>query len=368
MAARPSRAPQSRRRTRARAGAPQSGQASRELRAWVKRFLSSYLPQHRGASVHTISSYGQALRRFLTFLTGRRSRRRGPTCRDLTAENTLAFLANLEKRRGNCPSTRNARLAAIMSFARFVFLMGGVDQSTYERLRHIAFKRWPARAVSHLEPVELDAIFRAVDHRTRDGFRDLLILKLLYNTGARASEIASLRISDLALDDLQATVTGKGRRRRTCGLWETTTALLGIYLASERRRPPRGFEDQLFINQRRAPLTRFGIWDIVRRYARRAAESCRSLTQKNITPHVFRHTTGVHLLEAGVDINTVRDWLGHEHIATTEIYARATIRKKQTALAKLQELDRKLYAEIAGDRSAAKIDPGIRRWLDSLKG
>jgi site-specific recombinase XerD len=334
----------------------------------VKRFLTSYLPQHRGASPHTISSYAHTLKNLTSFLSRRRKEPRDPTFANLTAENVLAFLAHLEKKQKNGPVTRNVRLAAIRSFLRFAFVMGCVGETQHERLRHIAFKRCGRKVVSYLEPAELNAVFRAVDHRTRDGFRDLVILKLMYNTGARASEIADLRISNLSLDDLRVTITGKGRKERTCSLWQTTVALLRIYLASERRAPRKGFEDCLFIDQRRRPFTRSGIYRLVRRYAVRAAESCPSLAKKNVTPHSIRHTTAVHLIVSGVDINTVRDWLGHAHISTTEIYARVDLRTKRLALERLRELDRKLFEEIAKVRGVPKVDPGIRRWLRSIKG
>ena len=220
--------------------------------------------------------------------------------------------------------------------------------------------------VGYLEVAELDAILHAVDYTTHDGFRDLTILKTLYNTGARASEIAAIKISNLALDDLHVTIIGKGRKPRLCGLWETTAALVRIYLASERRTPKRGFEDYLFISQRRKPFTRFGIRDIVRRHARKAAESCPSLAKKNVTPHTVRHTTGMHLVDSGVNLSTVRDWLGHEHISTTEIYARANLRTKRLALSRLQHLDRKLFGEVAASRNVPEVDPGIRRWLNGL--
>jgi site-specific recombinase XerD len=336
------------------------------LEAWVKRFLTSYLPQHRGVTANTVASYAQALRGFLNHLSARRKRRGEPTFRDLTAENVLAYLSELETRRGNSIPTRNARLAGVLSFLRYAFVMGRLDREPYERLRHIAFKRGSLKIVPSLSVDELAALFRAVDHRTCDGFRDITILKLLYNTGARASEVAAIKISDLSLGDLRVTVTGKGRKERTCGLWETTAALIRIYLASERRTPRRGFEDYLFISQRRRPLTRFGIHDIVRRYALRAASHCPALAKKTVTPHIIRHTTAVHLLAAGVDINTVRDWLGHEHISTTERYARASLQMKRLALDKLRQIDRKLFDKIAADRSKPEMDPGIRRWLDSL--
>ena len=337
-----------------------------DLKVWVKRFLASYLPQHRGASPHTIASYGYALRRLVGFLSGRGGRRESPTLHDVTAENVLAFLARIEKRLGNGPSTRNVRLAAIHSFLRFAFLMGCLDENQYERLKHIAFKRTHRRVVSYLEVAELEAIYRAVDCRTRDGFRDLVILKLLYNTGARASEVAAIRISNISLGDLRVTVTGKGGKERVCGLWETTVALLRIYLTSERRTPRKGFEDYLFISQRRRPFTRFGVYDIVRRYVRKAADACPSLAKRTVTPHSIRHTTAVHLLAAGVDFNTVRDWLGHAHISTTEGYAHVDLRTKRQALRKLQQLDRELFENLSVAHGMPGVDPAIRRWLESL--
>lgn len=360
--------PKGRRRTPRRPARARSLKGKRsseaDLKVWVKRFLTSYLPQHRGASPHTIASYGYALKRLLGFLASRGRRHGKPTFHHITAENVLAFLAGLEKRRGNAPTTRNVRLAAVRSFLRFAFLMGCLGKKTYERLQHIAFKRVHRKVVSYLEVAELEAIYRAVHYRTRDGFRDLVILKLLYNTGARASEIATIRISDLSLGDLRVTVTGKGGKERVCGLWETTVALLRIYLASERRMPRKGFEDYLLISQRRRPFTRFGIYDIVRRYARKAADACPSLAKKTVTPHSIRHTTAVHLLAAGADLNTVRDWLGHAHISTTEDYAHVDLRTKRQALRKLQQLDRELFGKIAVDHGMPKVDPVIRRWLD----
>jgi integrase/recombinase XerD len=338
-----------------------------KLAASVKRFLTVYLPQHRGASPNTVTSYAQALKGLLSFLS-RRKKRNEATFSDLTAENVLAFLSGLEKKRGNVQSTRNVRLAAVKSFLRYAFFMGHLDQERYERLRHIAFKRGGREAVSYLEVAELEAIFRAVDYRTRDGFRDLVVMKLLYNTGARASEIAAIKIADLSLDDLRVSVTGKGHKRRVCSLWETTVALIRIYLTSARRTPRKGFEDCLFISQRRRPFTRFGIYDIVRRYARKAAGACPNLTEKRVSPHTIRHTTAVHLVESGADFNTIRDWLGHAHMSTTEIYAQVNLHAKRLAFEKLRRLDQELFKEIAAERGTPQIDPGIRRWLDSLSG
>jgi integrase/recombinase XerD len=332
------------------------------LGAWIKRFLVLYLPQHRGAAMNTISSYGQALKSFHRFL----GRRKGsePAFGDITAENALAFLAELERKRGNGPATRNARLAAVFSFLRFAFLMGCIGREPYERLRHIAFKRNAARVPCHLDPPELEAVFRAVDHSTRDGFRDLVVLKILYNTGARASEVASLRISAFDANNLRLKITCKGGKIRVVSLWETTAALVQIYLASERRTPKKGYEDWLFISQRRTPLTRAGIYGLVYKYVSRAAEHCPSLAEKTVTPHTFRHTTGVHLVDSGVDLKTISDWLGHAHMASTEIYARPSLASKRDALERLQQLDRRLFREIVTARSVPKLAPGLRRWLN----
>jgi site-specific recombinase XerD len=338
---------------------------SQSLKAWVKRFLESYLPYDKEASMHTIESYACALKAFLGFL--KRKRGPQPSVRDITAENVLAFLRELETKRAISSSTRNARLAAILSFHRYAHLMGPVEKSAFERLRHIAFKRKPFGIAPHLEVTELRAIYRAVDHSTHDGFRDLTILKTLYNTGVRASELADIRISNLALDNLHVTIFGKGGKQRLCGLWQTTATLIRIYLASERRVPVRGYEDYLFISQRRKPFTRFGIRDIVRRYATRAAESCPSLRHKTVTAHTYRHTTGVHLVDAGVDLNTTRELLGHAHMSTTEIYARANLRTRRRALAKLEQIDQKLFEEVISSREHPQLSSSIKRWLASLK-
>ena len=331
----------------------------------VNHFLTSYLPKHKGASTHTIESYASALKAFLKFL--QRKKQLPASLQDITAENVLAFLEYLEAKRQISSSTRNARLAAILSFHRYLYLMGYVDKNTFDRLRYIAFKRERIKVASYLEVSEIEAISMAVNYRTRDGFRDLTILKMLYNTGARASELADLRLSNLTLRDRHISIFGKGGKQRLCGIWQTTAAMLQIYLASERRIPIRGYEDYLFINQRRKPFTRFGIRDIVHRYARKAAESCPSLRQKTVTPHTFRHTTGVHLVEAGVDLNTIREWLGHAHISTTEIYTRSNLRINRQALAKLEQIDRKLFEEIVSSRKTSNLSSGTRHWLDSLE-
>jgi len=337
----------------------------RLLNPWIKRFLISYLPQHRGVSPHTILSYAQALRDFHHYLT-RVKRKRSPAFTHITAENVLGFLAELESRRGNGSATRNARLAAIFSFLRFAFLMNRIDKEPYERIRQIAFKRTPFRPSDYLEPQELEAIFRSVCYRTREGFRDLTLLKLLYNIGARASEVATMKISGLDLSNSRVAIMGKGRKQRLCSIWETTATLIKIYLSSERYIPLKGYEDFLFISRRHRPLTRHGVWDIVQRHADKAAKSCPSLEKKRITPHTFRHTTGMHLVEAGVDINTIREWLGHEHISTTEVYARANLRLKRIALDKLQEFDWRLLRDISAERQASNVPSGIGRWIEKL--
>jgi integrase/recombinase XerD len=191
----------------------------------------------------------------MAFLTSR-ARGAEPRFRNLDAERVLAFLAKLETRSGNVAATRNARLAAVRSFVRYAFIMGCIGRDRHERICQIAFKRCSARVVTYLEPEELEAVFRAVDYRTRDGFRDLVMLKLLYNTGARAAELAGMRVSDVDCAGLRIGITGKGRKRRVCGLWETVAALVRMYLATERRMPCKGFDDHLFINQRRRAFSR----------------------------------------------------------------------------------------------------------------
>jgi site-specific recombinase XerD len=243
---------------------------------------------------------------------------------DLQPPLLLEFLAWLEAPmgRGVSPETRNCRLAALRSLSRFLELHRGKEEGTqWRRLRQLPFKLTTRSAVDYLEPREVDRVLSEVPAHTRDGFRDLTILALLYNTGARAEEVASLRRSALMLEEPPAVrLTGKGRCERTCPLWTSTAALLRRYLQQYRRRGRAAHERFVFVNQRGERLTRFGIGRIVEKYLRKAALTTPSLRAKRLSTHSFRHSTAIALLEGGADINVIKAWLGHRSTRTTSRY------------------------------------------------
>jgi integrase/recombinase XerD len=191
------------------------------------------------------------------------------------------------------------------------------------------------RKLDFLEKNEVDAVFASVDPRSQDGYRDLCILRTLYNTGARASELCSIRIPDLNLDQKQVLLYGKGKKERTVPLFDSTTAFLRTYLKSERRVALTPYRDFLFINQRRARLTRSGLYYLCSQYLAAAACKTPTIEKKKIHPvHGWRRTTASHLLGAGIGLPVVQDWLGHVSMDTTCNYKGIPMQTKQEALRK----------------------------------
>ena len=238
------------------------------------------------------------------------------------------FLLHLEQQRGCSVSTRNQRLAAIHALARFIGSHSPEHLAWCGQIRAIPFKRAEKPSLGYLEKSEIDALLAAPDRRNAQGFRDYALLLFLYNTGARAAEAAGLLIDDLDLDSTcSVRITGKGRKVRVCPLWPLTLQTLRPLILG------RGREESVFLNRRREPITRFGIYDVVRRHSSRVISSQSSLRSKKVSPHTIRHTTAVSLLRAGVDINTIRAWLGHVSVDTTSIYAEVDLEMKAKALA-----------------------------------
>jgi site-specific recombinase XerD len=229
-----------------------------------------------------------------------------------------------------------------------------------QRLLAVPFKRAPHRAVDYLEAEEMRALLDAPDLRTADGRRDRALLITLFNTGARAQEILDLRPCDLQLvRPFQVRLRGKGRKERLCPLWSQTVAVLKALLAE------RGVSvddlEPLFRNRRGQPLSRFGLGYLLRKHTRHAASTMTTLADKRVHPHVLRHTTAVHLLQAGVDLVTISHWLGHASVETTNRYAAVDLEMKRTALAKARPL-----ADIDPALAAWRKDATILEWLEAL--
>lgn len=327
----------------------------------LRGFFAEYLPKVRGTSPHTVLSYRDAIKLLLTFVA-RRKRRSVVDLdfSDLQPDDILAFLDYLESERQNGVTTRNARLAAIHSFVRYASASHPEHLELCQRLLAVPFKRARSRIVEYLEAEELRAILAAPDRATRDGRRDHALLLTLFNTGARVQEILDLRPRDLQLvRPQQALLRGKGRKERLCPLWPETAETLHALMAESQIEHTSAHP--LFRNHRGQPLTRFGVRYLLGKYARRARTVVPTLVSKRIHPHTLRHTTAVHLLQAGVDLVTISHWLGHASVETTNRYAAVDLDTKRAAVAKarpVRDVDRAL--------SAWRSDASILEWLEAL--
>lgn len=303
------------------------------LGPWIRRFLLEHLVSERNLSRNTQQSYRDTLRLFLPYLarqTGKAIDRLN--VEDLSDDRTRGFLKELEEKRRCRVSTRNQRLAAIHSLAHFIGRRSPEHVSWCGTIKSIPFKKASRPMVSYLEKEEMDAVLDAPNRDTVQGRRDAALLLFLYNTGARADEAAQVRIADLTMTygchgTSFVVVRGKGDKLRRCPLWKRTTKELRQLIDGRRS------EEHLFLNRLGQPLTRFGIHTLVKRHAAVAAASAPTLKNKNVGPHIIRHTTATHLLRAGVDINTIRAWLGHVSLSTTNVYAEVDLNMKAKAIA-----------------------------------
>jgi len=253
--------------------------------------------------------------------------------RSIDHEVVLGFLDHLETVRHNAPKTRNQRLAAIKTFFRFLALEDPMLADHCDRICAIQAKATEHKVVETLLLDEVQAMVNATDPSNLYGARDQAIFSMFYNTGARVQELVDLELADLRLDKLpQVTLTGKGGKQRVLPLRRETVQALQHYLAM---REAQGIvHDRLFLNTRRQPLTRFGINYVVEKSRKRAAEKCPSLAAKHVTPHTFRHTTALHMIQSGTDITGVKQWLGHAHIKTASLYVDIDVEMKRKALEK----------------------------------
>lgn len=322
--------------------------------AWVRRFLIEHVVADLNLSRNTQASYRDALALLLPFAA-----KQGVRAIDqleverLSPEVVRLFLAHLEVERHCSVATRNQRLAAIHAFARFIGARSPEHLAWCAELTAIPFKKAPKGTLPYLEKPEMDAILAAPDRRTSQGARDHVLLLFLYNAGARADEAARLVVADLDLGPSPAVgILGKGNKERLCPLWASTACTLRELIAGRHSQEP------VFLNRRREGITRFGIYALVRRCAAQATRRVPSIGTKRVSPHVIRHTTAVHLLRAGVDINTIRAWLGHVSLDTTNVYAEVDLEMKAKALSECTIPD--------APRRSWHRQPGLMAFLKSL--
>lgn len=297
------------------------------LGPWVRRFLLEHIVAERNLARNTQQGYRDGLCQLIPFIAKQVGR---PIDRlnvvDLSADQVRSFLTDIEVTRRCSIATRNQRLAAVRAFAGFVGEHSPIHIEWSGQIRSIPFKKTHQAVVPYLEKTEIDALFAAPDRRTEQGRRDYALLLFLYNTGARASEAASIKVEDLDLTAASVKINGKGGKQRYCPLWAATVAELRALIANGASSRP------VFINRCGQPITRFGIHTAVERYGLKVVAKMPSLATKRVSPHSIRHTTATHLLRAGVDINTVRGWLGHVSLDTTNIYAEIDFETKAKRL------------------------------------
>jgi len=316
----------------------------------TQSFFLSYLQSTRGASSHTVRAYRDALKLFFLYLAGQKHKSIADLdLDDVQAEAVLTFLSHIESQRRNSAVTRNCRLAAIRSFVQHLLRHDITRAGQYGRILAIRSKRANHTAIAYLEPEEAKAVIAAVDTSSPRGSRDHALLLLLYNTGARVSEALAVRSCDLRLDrPRQVRFLGKGRKERICPLWpETASALRRIVRADNRT-------DTLFQSHRGTPLTRDGVAYLLQKYVRLASKSLATPGLRRVTPHMLRHSCAVALLQAGVDVTVIRDYLGHASVSTTSRYITANLQMKR------QVLD-------AFWKRAGLAPGGTRKWQPSPK-
>ncbi len=309
--------------------------------ALVQQFFTEYLVTQRAMSPHTVASYRDALMLFLDFAHERLDKT--PTelrLVDIEPDLILAFLDHLEQQRNNTVRSRNLRLTALRAFLKFAARRDLCSLHAIERALGVPVKRFERPMLGFLSREEMLAVI-GEPGSTWTSQRDHLLLIMLYNTGARVSEIIDVRVADVVLDASACVhLRGKGRKQRTVPLWKSTVKEIRAWL---RRNPTPGANAPLMPNRHGRVMTRANVNQRLDIAVGRAAEVHCSLAKRRISPHSIRHSTAMHMLQSGVAFSVIALWLGHESASTTHRYVEADLAMKDKALARLQEPDTKIH-------------------------
>jgi site-specific recombinase XerD len=309
--------------------------------ALLQAFFIDRLLGQRGASSHTIASYRDAFRLLLRFAAEKLDKGPSALCLDdLDVPFVVAFLEHIENDRGNTARTRNARLAAIHSFFRYVSFCEPAYVDLCRRILAIPSKRYERRPIEFLHREEIDALVAAPDTGIWVGRRDRAFLLVAIQTGLRISELIGLRCQDVVLGTgAHVKCQGKGRKQRSTPLRRDTAAVMASWLRERKGKP----EDPVFPSIRGNALSRDAVERLVGRHCNVAQRHCTSLKRKKVTPHVLRHTAAMELLQNGVDRSVIALWLGHESMETTQMYLHADMRMKEHALSRTAPVDVKQW-------------------------
>jgi site-specific recombinase XerD len=304
----------------------------------VTSFLSHYLAAQRNLSPNTIKAYRDVFTLLLRFCRDVRSiAPEKLRLEQVDVSFVEAFLDHLETERKSSPRTRNHRLATLHAFFRYVQAEEPAHMLQCQKILAIPLRRHARPTVAYLSKEELAEILAQPDLRTVEGRRDAVLLSVLYDTGARVQELIDLSVGDVRLDPpAQLRLLGKGRKMRAVPLMDNTVQLLRDHLQENHLDRPEQFDKPLFQNARSQRLSRSGIRYILKKYVVRARSTLPTLN-RTVSPHTLRHAKGMHLLQSGVSLDMIRDFLGHVDVKTTQIYARANLEMKRTALEKLTD-------------------------------
>jgi len=332
-----------------------------KLMGYVQSFFRDYLAIQKGLSENTIKTYRDSLKLYLKFIAKRYSKAISRiTPSDLDAESVMAFLKEIGKSRGNCIVTQNLRLSSLKVFFSYLLTEDISHSGTYQKIIAIPLKRSSKPLMEYLEIHEVGAIFDTIDRSDKGGERDYVILNMLYNTGARVSEICNLKVENIRFESPPViTITGKGKKLRHIPLWKETADILHEYLMkNDMINSPRAF---VFLNSHGKPISRFGIRYIVRRRVSDAKGICPSIARKRIGPHTFRHTIAMHMLQSGVDLTVIKNWLGHVNLETTHGYIEIDLEMKRRALSSISPAGKSYDL-----KPLIKENSDVISWLESL--
>ena len=304
-----------------------------DLAYHITNYFTHYLSIGKNVSVNTIKSYRDTFKLlFIFFQSEKNIAIQKLSLKHLERENILEFLDWLELQRNNSISTRNQRLAAIHAFFKYLQIEKPDNLLQCQMILSIPIKKCPKHMADFLTPELLQCVFNEPNKNTLQGRRDLTILSILYDTGARVQELCDLTLRDLRLDNPAIVkLKGKGNKIRTVPLMKNSVELIKIYLSDNRLNPVATPDHPLFYNNRNSKMTRGGIAYIVDKYIKSAHDKNPSVPEK-LSPHGFRHSKAMHLYQSGIPLIYIRDILGHENLATTQIYAKLDTELKREAL------------------------------------
>ncbi|MHB9057063.1 MAG: site-specific integrase [Paludibacteraceae bacterium] len=329
----------------------------------LTNFLSKYLPGERGMSVNTISSYKFTFVLFISFMEQQKKINvSNIELKDITKENVVEFLDWLQLKRKCSAATRNVRLAALHSFFRFLQYQHPENLSEWQRILSIKVKKSKKETINYLSIDGIKLLLEQPDTSTHKGRRDLAMLALMYDCAARVQEISDLKPSSIRMNKpFTIKIVGKGNKARIVPLMEEEIVHIRKYMIENKLLEVHSGMTPLFYNNRKEKLTRAGINSILKKYVNEARKMNPSIIPYKISCHSLRHSKAMHLLQAGVNLVYIRDFLGHESVQTTEIYARADSKQKLEAI-------EKAYVNIIKKETPEWIEnANLLEWLKNFK-